>query len=89
MAKLTKLTPVLVERTCEYCGDGLLRLKEQCNDGFHMFRSTKYWYEYECKKCGKITKSDRPLRLRDVVFIDEETRKQYGCYNNNGFIIDA
>ena len=50
MAKLTKLQPVLVERTCEYCGDGLLRLKEQCDDGIHLFRETKYWYEYECKK---------------------------------------
>ena len=89
MAKLIKLTPVLVERTCEYCGDGLLKLKEQCDDGIHLFKKTKYWYEYECKKCGEIIKSDKPLRLREIIYIDEETKSQYRTYSNNGFIIDA
>lgn len=89
MAKITKLIPVLVERTCEHCDDGILKLKKQCDDGFHVFKKTKYWYEYECKKCGMITKSDHPLKLREIVYIDKETKNQYQAYPNNGIIIDA
>lgn len=88
MAKLTKLQPVLVERTCDYCGDGLLKLKDQCNDGGHLFRKTKWWYEYECKKCGHIITSDKPLKLREIVYVDPETKEQYRTFSGN-FYIDA
>ena len=77
MSKSTKLIPILTERTCEYCNDGLIRFNKKYDDGFHLFRDTKYWYEYECKKCGKIIKSDKPLRLKSISFVDEETGKQY------------
>lgn len=77
MAKLTKLTPVLVEKTCEYCGDGLLKFKKTHDDGFHVFRNTKYWYEYECAKCKTVIKSDKYLKLKRIVFIDEESNAQY------------
>lgn len=80
MAKLTKLTPVLIERTCEHCGDGVLAFKETHDDGFHFFKKTKYWYEYECKKCGATIKSDKEFRLREIIFIDEETKKQHRIY---------
>ena len=90
MAKLTKLQPVLVERTCGYCGDGILRLKEQCDDGMHIFRKTKYWYEYKCKKCGKITKSDTALKLREIVFINPDNPKErYTPCVDNGLLIDC
>lgn len=89
MAKLTKLQPVLIERTCEYCGDGLLRLKEQCDDGIHLFRETKYWYEYECKKCGRITTSTQPLKLREIIHIDPETKEQYRTFTGGSIFIDG
>ena len=85
MAKIIKLQPVLLEKTCDYCGDGLLKLKEQCDDGFHLFRKTKYWFEYECKKCGRITKSDKPFKLRDIVFVDPETKQYYRTFSNMVF----
>ena len=86
MAKLTKLEPVLVEKTCDHCGDGLLKLKEQCNNG-SLFR-TKYWYEYECKKCGRIIKSDRPFKLREIVYIDPETKEIYRSFSGGSIFID-
>ena len=89
MAKLTKLQPVLVERTCEYCEDGLLTLKEQHNDGNHLFRETKWWYEYECKNCGRIITSDKALRLREIIYVDPETGEQYRTFTGGNIFIDA
>lgn len=83
MAKLTKLQTVLVEKTCDYCGDGLLKLKEKCNNGEHLFRKTKRLYKYECKKCGRITTSDKPFELRKIVYIDPDTEKVYEILMEN------
>ena len=86
--KLTKLTPALVEKTCDKCG-GLIRLHQECDDGVHVFRKTKYWYEYKCDKCGDIIKSDFPLVLREIIFIDEENNTKYDLVSMNGLYIQA
>lgn len=86
MAKLTKLQPVLVERTCDYCENGILKLKEQCSDN-KLFK-TRYWYEYECKKCGHIIKTEHPLQLREIIYVNPETRESYKTFLNRGILID-
>ena len=83
MAKLTILTPVLVEKTCEKCGDGLIRYKQTIDDGDHLFKKTKYTYEYVCEKCGETIHSDKPFVLREIFYIDEKTRAQYRVWSNN------
>ena len=86
--KMTELTPVLIEKTCDHCG-GLIRLYQTCDDGVHIFRKTKYWYEYKCDKCGDIIKSDVPLVLRNIKFIDKENNTKYDLIPINGSYIQS
>lgn len=73
MAKLTKLIPVLAERTCERCKDGLIKYKRSYNTG-NLFKS-KIIYEYECENCGEIIKTDKHLKLQKIIFIDPNGKK--------------
>lgn len=86
--KITELTPVLVEKTCDKCG-GYIRLSQECSDGFHLLRSTKYWYEYKCEKCGDIIVTETPIILRTIKFINKKTDEKYTMIPNNGMYIQT
>ena len=77
MSKITKLVPILIEETCEYCGDGILKLVKETDDGVHIFKKVKPVYEYRCEKCGRVVKSDKRLRLKKIGFINPETKEGY------------
>ena len=86
--KITEVTPVIIEKTCDKCG-GYIRLHQECNDGVHVFRKTKYWYEYKCDKCGDIIRSDNPIVLRTIKFINKENNVKYNLIPNNGLFIQT
>jgi len=86
--KITELTPILVEKTCDKCG-GYIRLVKECDDGFHLLRNTKYWYEYKCEKCGDTIVTENPIILRTIKFINKETDESYKLIPTNGLFIQT
>lgn len=86
--KQYELKPVYRELRCD-C-DGCIRLKEQkeiTEFWKDFFCKSKWKYIYECDHCGKTFEYDRPIKLREMYFEDENGIKYLQF--NHPFAIDS